>query len=728
MAILEIWIQLENQPWDVCPKRPIDRATAEGTLPVGPLRQAFLRSPITGRTRTAIVNVPMPREALILRRYTEGWRAPDDRKVNPWDLNEPNPTDSGTMGTIPGPVIECNVGDTVRVHFRNMDFRAKNAPPPWERPANVEHLPVDCRTHSLHAHGVVFAREHDGAYPLTPPDRSQPVEATEVINWNFVGVKRFKQGDRVPPGCTFIYTWEARWPTSAGVWFYHDHSICHHENTALGAIGMIVVHNPADTENEVEITPARLPGGSWVGAPIEASCYRAEFIPIMPYALAMLGQIEDAADHAGAGGAMSAGHITSAPGHFGEMIHETGDAGAMHTLSDERVIRWGGLSLELTENFSHVDRLCFDVYRDPPDQALFLLLFHEMPDVGMCINGRKYLGNAPTLLAGPKTRMRFGVVGMGDAFHTFHIHGHRWVIPGPAGTTPATIEQSPQVQSTSQFEDAKVFGPASSFAFTLEEGHGMMRADPPIGEWHMHCHVDHHMMEGMVGSLLIVNGRELALPLPIGKACPPQVEEEAPQSPPAPPAPGLATHDVSINDDPHFVPKTVSILAGDTVRWTNHGRQRHTATSDTGIWSCPTLEPGQSHSVAFSKAGDHWYHCSFHSVDAPSFAFGRVWVDPRPGTSAPPTGPSSPAGPKTHQVQISSTGFSPSTIAIKAGDTVNWTNQDTSAHTATADDHSWATPMLTGGKSFSKTFSSPGTIPYHCHIHHEMTAKIQVSP
>jgi hypothetical protein len=50
---------------------------------------------------------PLPDDALILRRYTADWAAPDDRKVNPWDINERNPTDTGTMGTIPGPVIEC---------------------------------------------------------------------------------------------------------------------------------------------------------------------------------------------------------------------------------------------------------------------------------------------------------------------------------------------------------------------------------------------------------------------------------------------------------------------------------------------------------------------------------------------------------------------------------------------------------------------------------------------
>jgi len=53
--------------------------------------------------------------ALLLRRYTKNWEKPDDRKVNPWDINEPDPTDTGTMGTVPGPVIECNVGDDLVV-------------------------------------------------------------------------------------------------------------------------------------------------------------------------------------------------------------------------------------------------------------------------------------------------------------------------------------------------------------------------------------------------------------------------------------------------------------------------------------------------------------------------------------------------------------------------------------------------------------------------------------
>jgi FtsP/CotA-like multicopper oxidase with cupredoxin domain len=89
-------------------------------------------------------------DSLILRRYRppaepdgkDAWTVPDDRKINPWDLNEHNPGESGTMGTIPGPVIECQVGDSVQVHFRNGDGRVGKK--------------VLARTHSLHPHGFVF--------------------------------------------------------------------------------------------------------------------------------------------------------------------------------------------------------------------------------------------------------------------------------------------------------------------------------------------------------------------------------------------------------------------------------------------------------------------------------------------------------------------------------------------------------------------------------------------
>ena len=633
-------------------------------------------------------------EALILRRYARNWQVPADRKVNPWDLNEPDPTDAGTMGTIPGATIACNVGDTVRVHFRNLDLRTMPAAP-WER---TKPLAILKRTHSLHAHGFTFPTKYDGAYPLSPPDRSQTIGTEEQAFWDAVGVKgAFKQGDRVPPGGTFTYIWEAPGPANAGVWMYHDHSVADMESTMRGALGFVVIRNPADKLNEVEITPDRLPGGSWIASPLASR------------------EIKLGDSHLGVLDATLGSLTVGTPGHPGGKAKPT--------------LQVGDLYFHLNDDLTSLSALSLGTYRQPPDQALYLLFFHELEGAGMCINGRQFLGNAPTLVAGATTRMRFGVAAMGESFHTFHIHGHRWIVPGPSGKTQTAIEQSAQTEPTSPFEDTKIFGAGTSFAFTLEEGKGLFRANPPQGEWHLHCHVPSHMMHGMVGSLLVINGGELAFPLPEGQALPPDYEPPAP----LPKAYVPVTHEVLITDDsPHFNPKTIIIFAGDEVRWINKGQQQHSATSDKNSWFAPAIDPGQKHEVAFPFAGDNWYHCSFHSADAPSFAFGRVWVDPAPNsTPAAPANPSpgsaTPSPPTTHQVTIGSTGFSPSTLAIKVGDNVNWTNIDSSPHQVTDDSHSWLSPILPGGTAFAKSFPTAGTIPYHCHIHHEMTATLYVT-
>ena len=204
-------------------------------------------------------------------------------EVNPWDLNDFIPTDTGTMGTIPGAIIECNVGDTLRVHFRNLDTRTKKIPAPWVASSWLQGSCCRRRRacNSFMLTGSTFPSKYDGAYPLSPPDPDQLITTQERNQWIAIGVTgRYKQGDRVPAGGTFTYILEARGPASAGVWSYHDHSICDMENVGLGAIGMIVVHNPADKENEVQITADRLPGGSWTGSPWRMSGCSADPIKI----------------------------------------------------------------------------------------------------------------------------------------------------------------------------------------------------------------------------------------------------------------------------------------------------------------------------------------------------------------------------------------------------------------------------------------------------------------
>jgi len=661
MATIEYWIQIENRRWDASPAN-LDRMTGHSML------DAVGYTPTT-ETLSTMVPGSSPRnvkmfnpirvagaavDALILRRYkppqqpdgSDAWSVPDDRKLNPWDLNERDPGENGTRGTIPGPTLEMSVGDSMVVHFRNGDARTD-----WD---------VHARTHSLHPHGVVFEATSDGAFPLSPPDPAQPVNPgpahDETALWSGIGVTgQFKQGDRVPPGGTFTYRWNTfGWPTTAGVWLYHDHSVNDMDNVELGAIGMIAVHNPSDSQ-DVDIRlptptdptapdPALLPGGSPNGSPLvrQPIIFPGPRIDITPAALGALGagtgggtapeapapggreRAEPAEPAEGMAGMPGMPGMPGAPGAGPDRPAGPGvpdrpetpvdDAATItpEPLDQARAVRLGDQVVELDPSLQTIDRFTLVKYRIPPSRLQIMQLYHTLTGVGFCINGRNFLGNTPTIVAGTATKMRFGLVGMGSMFHTFHLHGHRWILPGPHGTTPTTQQFSPMDTPVSQFEDTRTFGPANSFVFTIDGQSGsFMRAGSPgpdsaLGEWHMHCHVLDHMMSGMMGSLLIVKGGELFVALP--KGIPPGGTT-------VPPPPG--SHTVHLTASAQFSPVNLVINAGDTVEWDWDNADFHTVSStvpaavfDSGVQSGGPPFPTFSHT--FNAPGTFNYQCNVH--------------------------------------------------------------------------------------------------------------------
>jgi manganese oxidase len=119
---------------------------------------------------------------------------------------KPRPSDQRYLGFV-GPIIHAEVGDTIKVVFKN------NASRPY----------------SIHPHGVFYGKDSEG------------------MAYNDGSSAGGKLGGAVPPGQTYTYTWQV--PERAGpgpgdpssiVWLYHSH-VDEQKDVDSGLVGAIVV-------------------------------------------------------------------------------------------------------------------------------------------------------------------------------------------------------------------------------------------------------------------------------------------------------------------------------------------------------------------------------------------------------------------------------------------------------------------------------------------------------
>ncbi|MGB8379717.1 MAG: hypothetical protein WCG47_00485, partial [Dermatophilaceae bacterium] len=111
------------------------------------------------------------------------------------------------------------------------------------------------------------------------------------------------------------------------------------------------------------------------------------------------------------------------------------------------------------------------------------------------INGRAFVGNTPTVLAQAGQRIRWYVfdLDLGERWHNFHTHGQRF-------------------RAGHETVDTRSLGPAESFVADTIAPPVLLdpsACDPKLAEGHkrryclrgdflVHCHVEMHMMTGMV--------------------------------------------------------------------------------------------------------------------------------------------------------------------------------------------------------------------------------------
>lgn len=81
-----------------------------------------------------------------------------------------------------------------------------------------------------------------------------------------------------------------------------------------------------------------------------------------------------------------------------------------------------------------------------------------------------------------------------------------------------------------------------------------------------------------------------------------------------------------------------------------------------------------------------------------------------------------PAAPATVTVKIGNFQFTPKTVTVKAGTTVEWVDE-AGRHMVEADDGSYKSDVLTAGGKFQHTFDKPGKSAYHCTFHGDKGGK-----
>ena len=203
--------------------------------------------------------------------------------------------------------------------------------------------------------------------------------------------------------------------------------------------------------------------------------------------------------------------------------------------------------------------------------------------------------------------------------------------------------------------------------------------------------------------------------------------------------------------DRAFDPADITVVAGETVEWTNSDGEGHTVTASDGSFDSGLMAGGMTFARRFDTPGTVQYACAIHPEMRGSVTVTAPLASPAPPSPAPaspapaspavsaaPASPAAPAAtgpapsgavtnPGEALVSIADIAYQPATLEIAAGTTVRWRNDDPVAHTVTARDGSFGSGVLTPGDEFSQVFETPGTFPYFCAIHPGQVGSVVVT-
>lgn len=105
---------------------------------------------------------------------------------------------------------------------------------------------------------------------------------------------------------------------------------------------------------------------------------------------------------------------------------------------------------------------------------------------------------------------------------------------------------------------------------------------------------------------------------------------------------------------------------------------------------------------------------------------GTNTVAPTPTPTPTPTPSGATVSIPAGATNLGSSAYMPNPVTVNVGSSVTWTNTDTVAHTSTSNTGVFNSGSLAPGGTFSFTFQSAGTYPYHCSFHPGMVASVVV--
>ena len=160
-----------------------------------------------------------------------------------------------------------------------------------------------------------------------------------------------------------------------------------------------------------------------------------------------------------------------------------------------------------------------------------------------------------------------------------------------------------------------------------------------------------------------------------------------------------------------WVPDTVAIDPGESIRWVKNAGGNHTTTSGTGgvpdgLWDAPLTNGSPTFERQFDTPGTFPYYCSNHTSH-----IGAIIVnDPIP----------------TIDIQVVDFQFIPSDTTILVGQRIRWVLASAMVHTTTSGVSSdlahnpgslWDVQLDSTTTSFTYQFDDPGYFPFFCRPH-----------